>query len=485
MDRTAYTLRMKLRPLEASLFKKLPTEVQQQFLQSKVVPVNDVFFKEWRNTNKINLYYGSYGSGKSVFIVDILLAHCIEDTFFRCYYGRKILETVRGTVFKTITDRIKELNLEDDFYFSDKPNGSMTVICKQNGNEFNPFGANNPESLKSIKDPTHFFCEEFDQFKFEDFGFIFSRLRTERAVTQLYAAFNTERVYKSHWIRAVLFEGEYKEMCYKLMANYTDNYFIDQEVYYEKLKLIANGNIMVLNAIAGGQWGSMRTGGEFLNQFNESKHVRKLTISKNPLHISLDENITPYVTCSVWQIDTFNKELKQVHELAAKEPDNNAPKAAKLLVRWLLANNYEDTIFVYGDPSASARSTVDENNASFYDKYIAVLQEYGFSVIKRVKKSAPQVSLSRDFVNAILENNYDGWKIMINDHCFTSIEDYILAKADANGKMLKTKVKDDDTGVTYEPIGHFSDALRYFITAILEDIFKRFNSRKRSLITTQ
>jgi hypothetical protein len=143
--------------------------------------------------------------------------------------------------------------------------------------------------------------------------------------------------------------------------------------------------------------------------------------------------------------------------------------------------NYKDVVFIYGDPSAKRKSTVDENNASFYDKFIEVLRKKGFKVISRVMKSAPEVALSAAFINEIYESNLYGWSIVIGDMCFVSIEDYLLVKEDAEGKMFKPKEKDEETAVTYEPQGHFSDAKRYFITTILANEFKQYKSRDKKI----
>jgi PBSX family phage terminase large subunit len=469
-----------VKPFEASLFKPLPSELKAQLVQSGVLPVNDVYLPAWTTLSKLMLFYGSYGSGKSVFVVDRWIDKAINNPYFRGYFGRKVLEDVRGTAHKTITDRIKELGKEQLFYFSDKPNGTMNIICRENGNEFIPFGANNSQSLKSIKDPTDFFCEELDQFTFIDFGFIFSRLRTEKADTQFWGCFNTEKVYQSHWIRKVLFEGEFAHLAYRLKANYYDNHFIDHKDYEQKLRLIANGNSAVFNAIANGEWGAVRTGHEFWKQFSEVKHVKKIEVDKTTtIHISLDENVTPYVTVACWQILTKTKELRQVHEIPCESPDNNAVKAAKRLITWLNSIDYRDVVFIYGDPSAARRSTVDPNNSSFYDKFIETLRSAGFTVKSRVKKSAPEVALSAAFINAIYEHNLNGWSIVISERCFTSIDDYIRVKEDAEGKMLKEKEKDKETKVTYEPAGHFSDQKRYFITTILEAEFNQFKAKKK------
>ncbi|MEI8142843.1 MAG: phage terminase large subunit [Chitinophagia bacterium] len=471
---------MKTATVEASLFKLLPSEMQTAMVQSGALPVNDIFLPLWDNRNKINLLYGSYGSGKSIFIVDRFITHAIEDKYFRCYFGRKIFDSVRGSVFKTITDRIKERNLAHLFNFSDAPNGSMNIVCKENGNEFIPFGANNPDSLKSIKDPSHFFCEEFDQFSLLDFRFIYTRLRTEKAVTQFYGSFNTDRLFKGHWIRRTFFEGDFENKCFKLLSTYKDNYFINQEDYLEKLKIASGGSASVLAAIAAGVMGVIRTGSEFWKFFDEEKHVKPVVFDRSStVHVSLDENVNPYVTQTIWQINSSEKHIKQVHEICSKSPNNNAPKAAKQFIEYLQSLNYSNVVYVYGDPSGAKRSTIDENNASFFDKYIAELKAAGYSVINRVGRSAPAIALSAAFINAIYEHNQDGWTITIADHCYSSIEDYIVVKEDEEGKMQKLKVKDKETGVTYEQHGHISDSKRYFIITVLKEAFENYRSRSK------
>lgn len=467
-----------MRPLEASLYKPLPDELKEALLRSDVIPVNDSLLPYWNNRLEGLLLYGSYGSGKSVFLVDDLINKCINDEYFRAYFGRKILEDVRGTVFKTITDRIKELKKEHLFYFSDAPNGTMIIKCRKNGNEFNPFGANNPASLKSIKDPTHFLCDELDQFTFEDFGFIYSRLRTEQAATQFYGAFNTEKIYQSHWLRKIFFDGQFSEQFVKIKVNYTENYFINQEAYYKKLQLIANGNAATLNAIANGEWGVVRTGGEFWSQFDESKHVEKLKYEQGAIYLCLDDNVNPFVTDTIWQVRGTS--LCQIHEILSKSPDNNAPRAARRAVEYLNSIGHKDMVFVCGDPSSSKRSTVDENSASFYEKFTSELIAAGFRVTNKVMKSAPEVALSGAFVNAIYENNLYGWSIHINESCFASIEDYIMVKEDAEGKMFKPKETDKETGVRFEPRGHISDSKRYFILTVCAKEFQLYKGRKNN-----
>lgn len=233
---------------------------------------------------------------------------------------------------------------------------------------------------------------------------------------------------------------------------------------------------------ANGERGILRTGGEFWKQFDETKHVGPLKPEKDTtIHVSLDENVNPYVTIGIWQYISADKQIRQVDELPCKSPDNNAPKAAKKLAEWLKRMEYKDVVFVYGDPSASRKSTVDENSSSFYDKFNEVLKKEGFKVVSRVAKSAPEVALSAAFINDIYENNLYDYSIMISDKCKVSIDDYATVKEDKDGRMLKPKVKDPESKVTYEPVGHFSDQKRYFITRLLEQDFTRYKSRESKM----
>jgi phage terminase large subunit len=229
---------------------------------------------------------------------------------------------------------------------------------------------------------------------------------------------------------------------------------------------------------ANGERGRMRTGGEFWKQFDETKHVKPLQLDPSTtIHLTVDENVNPYVTVAVWQL--VGKELRQIHEIPCRTPDNNAPKAAKAAARWLRMVGYENLVYVYGDPSGNKRSTIDPNNASFFDKFIGELRTEGFHLVNRVGRSAPEVALSAAFINEIYETELEGYSIAIHDGCKVSIDDYAAVKEDKDGSMLKEKVKDPQTGITYEPYGHFSDAKRYLITTILQNEFARYKQKNR------
>jgi len=228
-----------------------------------------------------------------------------------------------------------------------------------------------------------------------------------------------------------------------------------------------------------GEWGLIRTGSEFWKSFDESLHTRPLPpYQQGTIHVSLDNNVHPYVTVSIWQIDAQKKIIQQIHELPCESPDNTAKKAAIKFVAWLNKVNCQDMVYIYGDPSANARSTVDDDGRSFFDKFRAHLKESGIKYIDRVQKSAPEVAMSGSFINDIYAGEFD-WTITINTSCRYSIDDYCMTKEDQEGKVLKKREQDKTAGISYEKYGHFTDAKRYFITTVLKSEFEAYKSRHK------
>lgn len=318
---------MRLQPVKASGWITIPLSDEQRkaLTSSGAVPVNDVFFEKFGKRNKIRLFYGGYGSGKSVFIAQDLLNKCLNDTYFKCYYGRKVFDTIRGSCFETIIETIEDLSLDDYFKYSKADNSSMIIHCVKNGNKFVPFGADDPDKMKSVKDPSHIWMEEFDQYadtsqngeREGDFQILFPRLRTIKAQTELIASFNTEAVYETHWILKYFFPDQYEGVdspgkwfkdimesmdIDKCFANYTDNYFIDQDGYFKQLQMASGGNELVLRSIANGAWGVTDNKNPWLYNFDQSRHIKDIPfLPTYDVFLSFDFNNDPFA-CTAWQM---------------------------------------------------------------------------------------------------------------------------------------------------------------------------------------
>lgn len=309
---------MQSHPIPASKFVQMSEVAKKLLLDHGGIPYNDIFLPLWNCIANIILAYGSYGSSKSVSFGLYLLKSARENPYFKCLYGRKVKNDIRESCFSTLCDLIEDNNWQGEFSYSRKDNSSMHILHR-NGNVFIPFGSDDPNKIKSVRDPSHIWAEELDQFNQDDFGILYSRLRTLKAKCQFLGSFNTDKVLESHWIRKLFFpesltridqinaEEEMAELraivkdILKIKANYTDNFFIDQEAYYDRLVMAAAGNKRILDATARGEWGASENKSPWLYAFDYDKHVADVQfIPSFPIYLSFDFNRDP-CTCTLWQ----------------------------------------------------------------------------------------------------------------------------------------------------------------------------------------
>ncbi len=439
-------------PVKASgwLNSNLSTSDLKTLIKSGITPVNDIFYSLWGNNNPINLLFGGYGSGKSVFIQTDLLEKSMQPGYFKCYYGRKVLEDVRGSIHSKFISIIKENGLENDFSFSEEPNGSMVIKNRRTGNLFLPFGASKPESLKSIDDPTHFFLEEMDQFTQNDFALILSRLRTEKSTLQLYGAFNTATVFPDHWILKVLFPElsesteETKELIElinfigvtKLFCNYTDNFFINKEDYYNKLKLTAVGDDELLKAIANGEWGTFKGVNPFAHQYKPEKHESKEAVfdPTKQIIIHIDFNIDPFAVgfSHIWR-DSVGVHDHQFDEMSIENGsiDKMINKGKESYGRYL------QSALLTGDAMGKIRQIGERDNASLYKQ---LLRGWGMSETQLRVKGNPTHVNSRADVNYLLLHHPD---FKINPvSCPQTCRDFRTVQCDSFGEIIKRNRKE-------------------------------------------
>jgi phage terminase large subunit len=443
----------------------------------------------------IDFLYGGRDSGKSRFVASLMLIDCMRLPYFRCVLTRKVKDTIKDSQWQLIKDIAEEWKVDHLFSFNKSP---LEISCV-NGNKFICRGLDEPTKIKSVSNPSHCWVEEGNQIDNTDFVTILTTLRYNEGNVKTWFTFNPEcdGNYTDFWLWQEWFSHttdlswEWEKrievgdqiISYKARAThstYKDNPYCkpQRKALYESYKTSKN-NAYWYQTYTLGLWGFRRTGGEFWKCFDESAHTKEVKLSPGTIHIVCDNNVNPYISVQGWQVDQPGKEVKQIHEIPCSHPNNTASKAAKETGRWLRSIDYNDVVYVYGDPSANAKSTVDDEGKSFFDKYIGQLTTDGFKIVKRVKPSAPGVALSGAFINEIYESNYEGWKIWISTTCRKSIEDYIMAKEDIDGKILKKKEKDADTKVSFERYGHFSDCKRYFLTWVLEKEFQKYSTRQK------
>lgn len=257
-----------------------------------------------------------------------------------------------------------------------------------------------------------------------------------------------------------------------------DNPFLPK-VYLDSVK---NMNEYEYRVFVLGDWDVvLKSGGEFLKRFELDLHLgnTNFDISKN-IHISIDSNVLPYIAVSLWQLykrPGGGWRIVQVGELPIGEPDNSAVNAGKIVGKFLNDYEFSNKIYLYGDPTTKASNNIDENKRSFLKLFKTGLEGAGYELNERFFNKAPNVSLTGDFINEILGSEIFDLSIEINEACKKSINDYIQLKEDADGGILKKRIKDPKTGQTYEPLGHLTDSMRYFICKVFEEDFYKYSQR--------
>ena len=444
-------------PVKASQFLRLTKDLQVIALHNGIYPVNDVFFPVINDESKILLLYGGYGSGKSVFEVDKLIDECLAGDYFRCFYGRKVMDTVRISVFLTLTDRITERGLESRFTYSKAENSSMIIRC-DNGGSFNPFGADNSDKLKSVKDPSHILCEELDQFTLKDFGVLISRLRTPKVKSKFIGLFNTTTVKKDHWIKTVFFSDktpmEFSEYSVtKLFCNYTDNFFLNKKEYEQTLWISAGFNKQKFQEISQGLWGVEENEQPFVYTYDEKKHVAATTVNPNwEVKLSFDFNVDP-ISCYVGQ-DNGNT-IRGIEMI--KLPNSNIYDLCDVIK----AKYGKYLLLVTGDATGRARSALVKDNLNYF-KIIKAQLSLGDRQMRQ-PVSNPTLEENRVLVNAAFH-----WlDIQIDpDNCQGLIFDLENVKVLADGSIEKQDRNDPKKQ---------QDALacfRYYLNTFFKHILK-------------
>ena len=473
-----------MRWVKASAWFSQLTVDERGVLQDHAFPINDPLVPFMDDDSQIIMVRGGRGGGKSNTIALRLIEECRTSEYFKCYFGRKVLDRVRGTQHAELIKAIKPLKLEHEFSYSENPNGSLVIVHKETLNSFLPFGADNADSMKGISDPTHMWCDEFDQFTDSDFRALFPTLRTSRGKNIFIGSFNSYEVLRGHWLVRYFFPEVYEgteKMDFDILKgvrisryliNYRDNYFIDQAEYEKTLRLSAGGDADLFEGLANGEWGLDKKGDLWYHAFKKGLHVKKVEyLPELPDHLVFDFNLVPYMTCLVVQIKETETEfqIRIPKEYCLKHPRNTTEALC-----YAYLNDFEDTvtdIYFYGDAMGNRGVEGFGDTFTRFDPVKAVLFKYLFDYSDRTTRVNKPVNKRRNLINGIFSGlKYYGDKkvvILIDEECYELIKDMQNTKEGVNGK-LKEKEKDPVNGRTWEKYGHTGDCLEYVTCEILD-----------------
>lgn len=475
------------------------------------------------------ILYGGSSSGKSYSVAQTILIQTLQDGE-NTLVMRKVGASIQKTIYEDYKVAAKGLGIDHLFKFQQN-----TIKCLYNGSKIDFSGLDDPEKIKGISNYKRVHLEELSEFDEPDLKQIRKRLRG-KVGQQIICTFNP--VSETCWIKKKLFDTEKwhdvpmtVEIAGKalpeeltkvksirmnstksilnprtrqteehapdmvvIQSTYLNNFWVvgspDGAYGYYDEQCIADfekdrlNDPDYYNIYALGEWGVIRTGSEFFGSFNRGKHSgERLYRQDLPIHISVDNNVLPYISVSYWQVDlSAGIKIWQFHETCAESPNNTVKKSSKLVGKYLKDIGYCDKVYLHGDASTKAANSIDDEKRSWMDLFIDTLQKEGFEIEDKVGNKNPSVAMTGEFINAIFDEIVPGIEIGIDESCTVSIEDYMSVQKDANGAILKTKVKNKITMQTYEEHGHLSDTFRYVVADLCHEEYTAFsNRRKRNL----
>lgn len=492
---------------------------------------NGFYLLKYLNDETIRfiILYGGSSSGKSYSVAQTILIQTLQDG-----ENTLVMRKVGASILKTIYEdyKVAAAGLGISHLFKFQQN---TIKCLVNGAKIDFSGLDDPEKIKGISNYKRVQLEEWSEFEHPDFKQLRKRLRGKKG-QQIICTFNP--ISESHWIKKEFIDKDKwhdvpmsvtiagKELPEELtkvksvkknaprqilnprtkqIEEQDSNTVIIQSTYLNNFWVVGSPDGTYgfydeqcvadfeydrvhdpdyYNVYALGEWGVIRTGSEFFGSFNRGKHSGEHKyVPDLPIHISVDNNVLPYISVSYWQVDfTTGTKVWQFHETCAESPNNTVKKSSKLVAKYLKFIQYSDKLCIHGDASTKSANSFDDEKRSWMDLFIDTLQKEGFEIEDKVGNKNPSVAMTGEFINAIFDCTVPGIEIYIDESCSVSIEDYMSVQKDANGAILKTKVKNKTTLQTYEEHGHLSDTFRYVVVDLCNEQYIEFsNRRKRNL----
>jgi PBSX family phage terminase large subunit len=456
--------------------------------------VNPAFVPLFENKDRYLLVWGGRGSSKSVSMATKMVYRCLTENYFKCIMIRKVKDTVKDSIYEEIKQQIIRLGLEEFFQFKTSP---LEIVCKLNGNVFLARGLDEPDKIKSIKDPTCAIYEEANQIDLQDFNYVTTSIRTTRAdYLQEILLFNpeTKGSYQDFWIYKMFFEGhEEKGNSFRGTINielddrtiesfytvhhstYKDNQFLDEQ-FFAFLENLKKTQPYYYTVWALGQWGNKTVEGRAYKDFTLGNTKHKNYNPSLPLHITFDFNTAPYMTLLVFQ--GIGKDLWQIDEICPQTPHNNTSATCKKFAQKY--STHGNIVYVYGDPAGKAKSTKLEEGKNDYTIIEDALKDYRPKL--RVASKAPNVQKRIEFINALFRGEIPNCSLTLHPDCAKTIADFQNVVEDADGTKLKKMVTNKESGLRYEQYGHTSDAVEYIVCEYLESEYEAFLKKSKGQI---
>jgi len=457
--------------------------------------VNEPFHDLLENHDRYILLWGGRGSGKTDSTQKKIIIRLLTAPYFKGVLVRKVYDTIKESQYEGIKNEIYNMGLESLFKFTVSP---LSIKCI-NGNRILARGLDKAEKIKGIDNPSFVWYEEGNDMTEDDFNTVTTTIRSKKAdYLQEIFSFNPETEepnFTDFWIYKKFFShtnektfrssteveveigGEIQSITYaytSIHSTYKDNPHLPPvtKATYEDFK---RTNPYYYTVYTLGLWGNKEVGSRFYKTFTMAS-VKKLKYNDRlPLHISLDENVNPYLTLTMHQIHQDHNGgfiAKQIGEICLRSPNNTLRATCEEFSRQYA--NHTEGLFIYGDRTSKKQDTKLEKGENFF----TLVRNYliKFNPSERLPGRNPGVKSRGEFINQVIAGKIEGAAIEIGDTCTNSIADFLYLKEAADGLKFKEKTTDKVSKVRYEKYGHCSDANDYLYCEIFKPQFSRFIS---------
>ena len=424
---------------------------------------------------------------------------CIRFPDIRCVVARKTIKSLKESTFNTVRSVLKDWGLIEGTHFKINNlenwlqfwNGSIIYLKELETTPADP----NFERLGSTE-ITAAFVDEVSEISERAIEVLMSRCRWKVADYMGYPRVLMTTNPCATWVRSRFVQDDdgnpaaladtdafvrfsvYDNPCDDFVKVYENNLKNIKDPATRERLLYGNWDFVDTNEAAA-YW-----------QFDGSKHLvselrEQVYNPLNPIILSFDFNVMPYMSCLVFQIDYNRKKVYVIEEILGKPEDkeNNTPKFAKKIRDKYLNEQHTGGLFITGDPAGLSRSTQTEEGENNYTIIENTLQAGRLKATRKLLKKQPPQMTRLEFINSVL-GGYDGWECQIDLRCRRFTEDLIYQKKNPDGTKSKAKVQDPKLGVKYERYGHLSDCFDYFICMFLSDSWKHYQARNSGIATT-
>lgn len=345
-------------------------------------------------------------------------------------------------------------------------------------------------------------------------GNLFWETNVEVALSNGWTAWNPLQIHTSpaigvaDWINTMFelnpFEDEIREKVYQKEKNFFYREFKNKCVvvyssYHNAKHLPPNFLDNQLQNLSSGKADKLifglpfsKTGAEYYPSFERREIVRQVKfIPELPVHLTLDFNVVPFMTLLCYQFQQLTRyidnaktkfdewkpglmpievvRIRQYKEYCLASPRNTTESVCEAFKEDHADENIE--VYYYGDSSGLSRIPGLGSLTNF--KIVeSVLELFIHNGSKKVKHPNVNPQKRRDLLDNIFAGKYPEIEFEIDETCVNTVKDFEKLKQGINGKVKK-RIKNNETGETYEELGHPSDASE----CLVSEVFKSYISK--------